>query len=365
MSRARVNAVVLVATFAIGACVHAGMPDMVFTHDEWVRAIEKKHLDPAAVSYPFESTPEMEAWVAQVLKRSSHVSEVDKLDMIQMAMFDNDFAFAYEDGTTLTASEAFEQRRGNCMSFTALFVTLARSAGMDAFLLAARRAPAIDKEGDLVVLNHHVVAGFPGPNKVTIYDFNITSETSLQRFIIDDVMATAMYHNNLAGDAIRDGNFDDAVWHLEITTSLVPEWAPGWVNFGVARYRNGDTDGALECYRKALEVDANNPSALTNMAFVYRELGRRQEAETALRAAAHTSTNPFTLIAIADAEMIQGNYGDASSYLRRARRGYRSEPEVWDAMSRLARLRGDIDKAQRYAARAGKLRREAALEDDG
>jgi Flp pilus assembly protein TadD len=365
VSSARINAVVLVATLVIGACVHAGTPDRVFTRDAWARVVEKKHLDPNVVRYPFETTPAMSVWVSDVLKRHASNSDLSKLDVIQMAMFDADFNFTYEDGTTLTAAEAFEQRRGNCMSFTALFVTLARAAGMDAFLLAVRRAPGVDKEGDLVVLNHHVVAGFRGPQKVTIYDFNITSsETFMQQFVIDDVMATAMYHNNLAGDAIREGNFEESVWHLEITTRLVPEWAPGWVNYGVARYRNGDTDGALACYERALEENPNNPSALTNMAFVYRELGRYRESDTALRAAAHKSTNPYTLIAIADSEMIRGNYDEASSYLRRARWGYRSEPEVWDAMSRLARLRGDNEKADRHAAQASKLRREAQLAED-
>ncbi len=365
MGSARVNGIVVAVIVAIGGCVHAGTAERVFTRDAWEKTVEKKHLDPNGVRYPFETTPEMADWVRDVLKRHASNSDLSKLDVIQTSMFDADFNFTYEDGTTLTAAEAFEQRRGNCMSFTALFVTLARTAGMDAFLLAVRRAPGVDKEGDLVVLNHHVVAGFRGPQKVTIYDFNITSsETFMQQFVIDDVMATAMYHNNLAGDAIREGNFDEAVWHLDVTTTLVPEWAPGWVNYGVARFRNGDVEGALACYERALQESPNNPSALTNMAFVYRELGRHQESETALRAAAHTSTNPYTLIAIADSEMIRGNYEEAASYLRRARWGYRSEPEVWDAMSRLARLRGDIEKAERHAAHASKLRREAALAED-
>jgi Flp pilus assembly protein TadD len=338
---------------------------MAFGREEWTREIEKTDLEPGVVQYPFESSPEIEAWVSRVLKRHGHDSEGSRLDVIQSAMFDDDFDFTYEDGTTLPAAEAFELRRGNCMSFTVLFVTMARAAGIEAFLLAVRRNPGIDKEGDLVVLNHHVVAGYRGPRKVTIYDFNVTSsETFNQRFVVDDVMATAMYHNNLAGEAIRTDDFESAVWHLDITTRLVPDWTHGWVNYGVARFRNGDIDGALACYEKALKVKPNNPSALTNMAFVYRELGRHQESEMALRAAAHKSVNPYTLIAIADSEMIRGNYEEAASYLRRARWSYRSEPEVWDAMSRLARLRGDTRKAERHATRADKLRREAESDGD-
>ena len=365
MADTRVNGIVIAVVVAIGGCVHAGTADRVFTREAWERSLEKKHLDPSSVRYPFETPPAMGEWVDDVLKRHASNSDLSKLDVIQTAMFDPDFNVTYEDGTTLTAAEAFEQRRGNCMSFTSLFVALARTARMDAFLLAVRRAPGVDKDGDLVVLNHHVVAGFRGPQKVTIYDFNITSsETFMQQFVVDDVMASAMYHNNLAGDAIRDGDFDEAGRHLEITTTLVPEWAPGWVNYGVALFRAGDTKGALACYERALEESPNNSSALTNMAFVYRELGMHEESETALRAAAHKSTNPYTLIAIADSEMIRGNYDEAASYLRRARWGYRSEPEVWDAMSRLARLRGDTEKAERHSDRASKLRMEAEIAEE-
>jgi Flp pilus assembly protein TadD len=349
------------AVVVISGCVHTREPGMKFGRDEWLRAVERSPVDPAEVIYPFESTPEMKQWVDEILMRYANTGDVSRLDVIQGAMFSKDFDFAYEDDTTLTAAEAFKQRRGNCMSFTALFVAMTRTAQIPTFLMSVRRTPEVEKDEDLVVVNRHVVAGYRNTKDVTVYDFYITTETPfMQQQVIDDVMATAMYHNNLGGDAIRLGRLEAAVSNLAIATALAPNWGPAWVNLGVARFRMGDSEGALEAYQKALMVEPNNSSALTNTAYVYRNMGREDEAQAALRAAAHRTTNPFTLIAIADIEMVRGNLGTAERYLRRARWWYKSEPEVYHALARLARQRGEKAKAEKYEVRAEKLREREA-----
>jgi len=88
------------------------------------------------------------------------------------------------------------------------------------------------------------------------------------------------------------------------------------------------------------------------LAKIYREQGRDEEADTAMRAAADSTRNPFTLIAMADAEMARGHFTEARQYLRRARWWYGKEPEVYLALSRLARLEGEKGKAQKFAKRA-------------
>jgi Flp pilus assembly protein TadD len=67
---------------------------------------------------------------------------------------------------------------------------------------------------------------------------------------------------------------------------------------------------------------------------------------------------------MADAEMVRGNLEEAGQYLRRARWWYGREPEVYLALSRLARLEGDKDKAQKFARRASELRVKLLEESD-
>ena len=194
------------------------------------------------------------------------------------------------------------------MAFTSMFVALSRSVGIRTFLVKVRRAPEANRDESVVVVNRHVVAGYRGPDKMTLYDFYVTSATPyIQHRVIDDLQASAMFHNNLGGAAIRDGDFDAAIRHLDIAIGLDPSWAPAWVNLGVARFRLGDSEGAMRAYERALEEEPGNSSAFSNIALLYRQQGREEEARTALMAAAEGRANPFTLIAMADVEIGRGD----------------------------------------------------------
>jgi Flp pilus assembly protein TadD len=322
--------------------------------EEWKAGVAERHISRADLVYPFESTPEIDAWAYEAAGRISAIGPVSRLNRLQVAMFDRaKLDFDYEEELTLTAAEAFTQRRGNCLSFTALFVAAARSLGIEAFLVSVRRPPEIEKKGDLVVVNDHVVAGYYEGSRLHIYDFYITSAVPyFQQKVIDDIGATAMYHNNMGGTEIRQGNFPEAIRHLNLATRLDPSMAAAWVNLGVARHRNGNETGAIDAYNNALELDPNHSSALTNMAYVYKGMGLEAKYRKTLEAAARSKSSQFTLIALADTEIEEGNLQQAARYLTKARRMDNKEPEVYLAMARLAIRSGDL-------VTAGKLRSQA------
>ncbi len=344
---------------AMAAVVSLGRAADPTDRESWARELERLAVDPDEAVYPFSASPEMAVWAEEVLRDRPAASPTDRLMTLQAALFDPDFDFRYDATLTLTADEAFAARRGNCMSFTALFVTLARLSGIEAFLMSVQRPPEVDRLDDLVVINRHVVATYrAGPGSYRVFDFYLRSTTSyVGQRALNDVTATAMFHSNLGGDAIRDGDMDAAVRHLHIATTLAPDWSPGWINLGVARSRQGDPDGAFSAYRNALEADSRCSSALTNMAAIYQSQGLAQEADNALRAAAHETTNPFTLIAMADAEMAMGRFGAARRCLRRAKRWYPDEPEIQLALARLAVHLGDPARAARHQQKADALAR--------
>jgi hypothetical protein len=213
-------------------------------------------------------------------------------DLFQ-ALFSPDFDFVYDTELTLTAAEAFTSRRGNCLSFTSMFVAMARSAGIPTFLMSVRRDPEVDRDGSLVVVNRHVVAGYRGASsEVHIFDFYVTTtEPYIQRRTIDDVTATAMFHTNLGGDAIRRGDLG-AVRNLGIATTLAPDWAPGWINLewrttGGARSRlpSRTTSGRSTPSREPVGLGTWRSSTAT----------RAASARPRMRCARPpATTNPFT-----------------------------------------------------------------------
>lgn len=358
-TRSLAGTVSVLAMMAAAGSAWSSDQSRYFGREKWEKRVIERHLDPAEVVYPFEATPEMMAWAREQLLAESQKDVLLQLAVLQNALLNTKYSFTYEKTRTLTAAEAFAAREGNCMSFTALFVAISRGLGFQTYLVAVRREPGIEKVDDVTVVNHHVVAAYQSPRRVHIFDFYATStEPYFVNRVIDDVTASAMYHTNLGAEGIRNGDLGEARRHLEIATTLVPEWAPAWINLGVTLYRSGEVENALQAYRSALLADPSNPSALTNMAIAFRSLGFEEEAQAALRAAAEDTRSPFTLIAMADMDMMQGNLESARRYLRRARWWYGREPEVFDALARLALLERDEAKAGKRARHAEALRRQ-------
>jgi Flp pilus assembly protein TadD len=368
MNRSNIVCMSLAVVLVVGSAgAQTGFDSEVFGFEEWQAAVSELDVDTKQVIYPFHASDDMVAWAQEKLKKYGVVDTNIKLQILQASFFDEgEFSFAYDQVRTLTAEEAFAARSGNCMSFTSLFVAMSRSLGIPTFLVSVNRQPEVIKDEGLVVVNRHVVAGYRAPQQLFIYDFTETTKApyTTER-VIDDIGASAIYHTNIGGYSIRVGDLEEAVRNLEIAVVLAPRWAPAWIDLGVARSRLGNLEAAFDAFQRALEVEPGNSSALVNLAKVYREQGRDEEADTAMRAAAEGARNPFTLIAMADAEMMRGNLEGAQRYLRRARWWFGKEPDVYDALARLARLQGDQDKADKNTQRAAELRshREAEVSE--
>ena len=61
--------------------------------------------------------------------------------------------------------------------------------------------------------------------------------------------------------------------------------ALSFLPLGESQYKSGDYKGALDIYRRALELDSNNPIIHFRMGYVYTQSGRLQEAENHLKTA--------------------------------------------------------------------------------
>ncbi|MDX2435589.1 MAG: transglutaminase domain-containing protein [Acidobacteriota bacterium] len=365
-SAVRIGVLIVCITLAPASGSASAFETDVFGYEDWQRAVSQLPVNPQEVVYPFHVTPEMVEWAQ--LKLAPHMTNSPdvRLQALQNAFFQpGEFEFEYEQAQTLTAVDAFASRNGNCMSFTSLFVALSRSVGIPTFLVSVKRQPDVEMDEGLVVVNRHVVAGFRAPSRVYTYDFYVASSKQVASHrVIDDLAASAIYHTNIGGLAIRQDDLSTAIRNLQIATVLAPEWAPAWVNMGVAYSRLGDQEAAFDALQRALAAEPGNSSALTNLSRLYREQGRIEEADNAMRAAAEGTRNPFTLITMADAEILRGNHDEARRYLRRARWWYAKEPYVFDALARLAEVEGDADKAQKYRKKAGELRNDQASDSD-
>ncbi|MDX1453579.1 MAG: tetratricopeptide repeat protein [Oleiphilaceae bacterium] len=83
----------------------------------------------------------------------------------------------------------------------------------------------------------------------------------------------------------RDDALEDSVAALQALTENYPEGVEAWVNLGVAYYRQSDYVRAERALSQALEVDAQNKTALNYLGLVKRQQGEFAQAESYYRQA--------------------------------------------------------------------------------
>jgi Flp pilus assembly protein TadD len=323
--------------------------------DSWAASLKKRGIDPALVENPIEITPEIKTAADRFAGRRG--GTVDELKRIQSALFDTtNFTFDYESGSTATAAEALTAGRGNCVSFTNLFIAMARSRGYRVRAGYIQPRSMGEKRGDLVYIMTHVVAVYPLHDRYVVFDFYRTREDPSRRIrLLDDFELAALYVNNRAVAALSAGDYALAEARLVAVLKLAPDFAPAYGNLGVILRRRGDIPGAIDAYRHALALAPRDPSILGNLAALYSGLGRTREAKTALELADLSVATPYTILARGDLEAADGQVDAALRYYRRAARLDPKIPDPHLAIARLTRASGRLDEARREAARALKL----------
>lgn len=346
----KLTCALLLATVAAG-CASTGPSSFFLSQDEWAAAVRARGVDPEAVSNPLYVTDEMRR---AALELSGFGSAVERLNRLQQSLFDeNRFPFSYETRGTLTAAEAYYRRQGNCLSFTNLFVALGRSLGVPVTTALVLRVRGSEKEGDLIVVNTHVVAALAFGGENVFYDFERSRRqqpTAVRT--LDDLWITALYLNNIGSDKLRAGQNATALRDFEAAVKLAPDFAAAWGNLGVARRRVGDHAGAFDAYRQALAIDADNPTILANLAALYGSLGRRDEADAALQAANLSNASAHVLVVRGYLELTRGQVSNAYRLFRRAHRMAPTAAEPLVALARAEVARGNRGKAVDYLEKA-------------
>ena len=150
-------------------------------------------------------SPEMLAFVDENVDPGG--SDNVKLRQLVAAIMSRDSFGVTYDETTRTASETFRERRGNCLSFSNLFVAMARHVGLEVQFQEVDIPPDWTLENDTFVLNRHVnVFVDLGPTGPLVVDFNIADfRASYDMRQIPDALALAHYYNNVGVARMQAG----------------------------------------------------------------------------------------------------------------------------------------------------------------
>ena len=201
----------------------------------------------------------------------------------------------YGNSRTRTAIETFEERSGNCLSFTLMFVSMARHLGLNAYFREVDEVTSWDQRGDVLVTEKHMYAEVEADNTVVQVDF-LPAGSKIYRSTrrVTTRRVYAHFYSNLGVEKLTAGETEAAIGLLERALDHDPGFSQALVNLGVALRRSGQPERAEESLRRALEEDPGELAAASNLAALYLAQGRRAEAEPLLeRVAGHLRRNPF------------------------------------------------------------------------
>ena len=307
-------------------------------------------------------SPAMQAFLdAHVAGGASRVPRLRQL--AQAIVNKQTFGLEYDE-TTRTASETFASRRGNCLSFSNMFVALARQVHLNAYFQEVDVPPDWTFRDDAFVLNRHVnVLVELGREGEHVVDFNLDDfRTSYDRRQISDERAMAHYYNNMAVERMQAGDTGSALLYFRRAADKDPSFSPPWTNLGTLYGREGHSAHAEAAYLLALRADDGDLVAMSNLAGLYARRGDRKRAALyRKRVAYHRERNPYYHYHLAREAFLAEDFDTAISHLNDAVRRKKTEDQFYFLLGLSYMKKGDEREARRWLSRAEEVAATDAL----
>ncbi len=286
-------------------------------------------------------------------------TDVFKLQqLIDALMGTTTFGLEYDENTR-TAAETFNLELGNCLSFTTMFVSLARGAGLKAEFQEVDIPPDWSTRKDIFVLNRHVnVSVNLGAAGTQVVDFNIGDfQSTFKVDTISDKRAIAHFFNNIGVERMQDGDTVEAVAYFrQAIIESDGRFSPPWTNLGTLYRKYGHFIHAEAAYIQALRVDKRDAVAMSNLVTLYEKMGDLEKSQIyRKRVDDHRMQNPFLRFSLAREAFSSRDYDTAIEHLKHAIRRDKKEDQFYFLLGLSHLMKGDEPAARRWTAKAVKL----------
>ena len=209
------------------------------------------------------------------------------------------------------AREVFYRGSANCLSYASLFVALAREAGLDASYQWLEMRPQWTRLGERVMLRLHVNVSVDLPQgERYMADIDpLPSRDIAGTRPISDQDAQALYHSNIAMQALAVGNTRTAWLQGVRALQLSPAMSHLWTNLGAVYRAAGQHREAESSYLYALALDPWDRSAMNNLVVLYGLEGRQEQRDYwEQRVVRYREANPYYHAWRGDMALEEGNW---------------------------------------------------------
>jgi tetratricopeptide (TPR) repeat protein len=153
-------------------------------------------------------------------------------------------------------------------------------------------------------------------------------------------------HNNYGKALAEEGQFEEAIKHLNEALRLRPVYFEARNNLGTIFFMQGKTDEAMECFTEALRIRPGQAEAYLNLGSAYGRQGKYdlaiQNYNEAIRLKPYYPTAYYNLGVIMN---MQGKHDEAIKYLGQALRLNPNWPGALDALAIAYAAKGNFLQA--------------------
>ena len=261
----------------------------------------------------------------------------------------------YDVTANLTPKQAYQQRRGNCLSFTMLLSALASEIDINIEFNAVDIPHTWGMDEQLgMVFYRHVNGVLTTVHTRQIFDLAMDVYYSgyAQRFITRN-QALALLLNNRAIDLLGSDQIQRAEHSLKFALSLSPTNADLWVNLGVVMKRKNNFELAELAFNYAYQLDKYNIPAASNLERLYTEQGFVAKALKFQKQADRVhKTNPYYYFQIALDEYSANRYGGALKATNQAIRLHKQDPRFYELKSLISQRQHKYNSALKSIKKA-------------
>lgn len=303
----------------------------------------------------FKLDPELEARLAASGLR--HESTSFKMKKLVETIFDKDRkGFAYSAGHSTIAAETWRARAGDCLSLTVLTFSVARTLGMNAAMQEVQTPTLYGRAGELDVVNQHVNVLFPhfrGDLMVestahdVVIDFEPDYAAPRRGAALDESGIVARYYNNVAVENMARGDYPVAYAHFKAAIRADPLYVSPYSNLAVLYRRLGREAEAEKLLRHAVGLDGNIDVAMHELHRLLKNQGRVTEAsEIEHRLDERRANDPYHWIGLAVLDLQNSRLRAAIEKLNRANDLAPTFPEVHRYLAIAYGRAGEVGKAR-------------------
>ncbi len=285
----------------------------------------------------FELTPEIKNFATAVV--AGITSPDKKAEALHQALMTSEQlggrGITYSAYTTNTGIDAFEQRQANCLSYTLLYVAMARYLGLKAEVNEVMLPPTWDmRAGDTYLFMRHVNAKVFMPRssgnwmrQANIADVSdIVVDLEMRRFrsnykqrVIGKDLVAAQFYSNRGMELAAEGDTHAAFLYLRKALLMNNEQSYIWSNIGSFYRRLNFPAEAEAIYLHGLKVNPRDYTIMHNLSGLYKDIGNLEQSHYYReRVRRHRNANPYYIYRRAQDAVDQQDYTQALQLIKNA-----------------------------------------------